>query len=243
MFLYISAKNLLVKMQYLKDIFYIFYPNLCVNCVVTLLQSETYLCTTCRNELPIIDDKEHINVTLLSTFYGKVLVESVRSFLYYQKHGITQKIIHQLKYKNQPEIGVLIGKWFGSQLKQSGVFSNIDYIVPVPLHKVKLKKRGYNQLTEFGKAISTILNIEYKPGILVRSSIDTTQTFKQRFERFSDTKTIFKLIDIEIFENKHILLIDDVITTGATLVSCSKELLKAENIRISIATIAYTKKV
>ena len=229
-------------MQYLKDIFYLFYPNLCVNCLVNLLQSEKYLCVACSNDLPIIDDNEHVNVTLLATFYGKVLINKVRCFMYYQKHGVVQKIIHELKYKNQPEIGVFIANWFGHQLNEQGVFKDVDYIVPVPLHKNKLKQRGYNQLTKFGETLSAILNIEYKTGILVKSSIAKTQTFKHRFERFSDTKTKFKLTDFKVFENKHILLIDDVITTGATLVSCSKELLKSQNITISIATMAYTKK-
>ncbi|WP_237274311.1 ComF family protein [Tenacibaculum ovolyticum] len=229
-------------MQYLKDIFYLFYPNLCVNCNVSLLQSENYLCTFCCNELPIIDDNEYINVTLMSAFYGKVLVENLRSFLYYQKHSITQKIIHELKYKNQEKIGKFLGRWFGEKLKESGVFNDVDYIVPVPLHKKKLKKRGYNQLTKFGETLSTILNIEYKPEVLIKSTIVKTQTFKHRFDRFSDNKTTFNLIDLEVFENKHVLLIDDVITTGATLIACCTELLKTKNITISIATIAYTNK-
>ena len=101
-------------MQYLKDIFYLFYPNLCVNCAISLLQNENYLCTNCCNELPIIDENEHVNVTLLSNFYGKVLIKDMRSFVYYQKHGITQKMIHQLKYKNQPEIVLKVSPNFVS---------------------------------------------------------------------------------------------------------------------------------
>lgn len=229
-------------MRYLKDIFYIFYPNLCVNCEIILLQSENYLCTACNNELPIIGDNGYTNTSLLSIFSGKILIEDVRSFLYYQKLGITQNIIHQLKYKNQPELGEFIGGWFGVLLKDSKVFNQIDYIVPVPLHKNKLKKRGYNQVTKFGETLSAILDIEYKPNVLIKSSSAKTQTLKQRFERFSDNKTMFKLTDTALFENKHILLIDDVITTGATLVACSEELLKTKNITISIATMAYTKK-
>ncbi len=234
--------KVLVKMQYLKDIFYLFYPNLCVNCDVNLLESEKYLCTFCSNEIPIIENNAYVNSTLLAPFYGKVLINNVRCFMYYQKHGIAKKIIHELKYKNQPEIGEFIANWFGSQLKESAIFKDVDYIVPVPLHKKKLKKRGYNQLTKFGKTLSSILNIEYEEQILIKSSIAKTQTFKHRFERFSDSKTKFKLTDFKVFENKHILLIDDVITTGATLVACCNELLKVKNITISIATIAYTKK-
>lgn len=229
-------------MQFLKDIFYVFYPNLCINCETTLLQNEKFLCTFCKNDLPIIDDNEHINVTLMSTFYGRIPVEKVRSFLYYQKDGITQKLIHQLKYKNQPEIGVFIGEWFGSNLVEMNVFEDIDYIVPVPLHPKKQRKRGYNQVTLFGETLSKMLDIEYKANVLIRSSTTKTQTLKQRFERFSDSNTKFKLANTIIFENKHVLLIDDVITTGATIEACANELLKTKNITISVATMAYTQK-
>ena len=229
-------------MQFLKDIFYLFYPNLCVNCEIALLPSEQFLCTTCKSDLPIIDDNDHVNVTLMSIFYGRVPIQNVRSFLFYRKGGITQKLIHQLKYKNQAEIGGFIGNWFGSQLKEAKVFVNVDYIIPVPLHPKKQKKRGYNQVTLFGETMSEILKAEYKTNILIRTSKTKTQTLKQRFERFSDSKTKFNLVNNTIFENKHILLIDDVITTGATLEACANELLKTKNITISIATMAYTQK-
>ena len=229
-------------MRFLKEIFYLFYPNLCVNCEITLLQNEKFLCTICKNDLPIIDDNKHTNVTLMSNFYGKVPVRAIRSFLFYKKKGITQKLIHQLKYKNQPEIGIFIADWFGEQLKSSTAFVDVDYIIPVPLHTKKLKKRGYNQVTMFGERLSDILCVEYKPNILIRTSITKTQTLKQRFERFSNNKTKFKLVDTTFFKNKHVLLIDDVITTGATLEACTNELLKTKNITISIATIAYTQK-
>ena len=229
-------------MQFLKDIFYVFYPNLCINCETTLLQNEKFLCTFCKNDLPIIDDNEHIHVTLMSTFYGRIPVEKVRSFLYYQKDGITQKLIHQLKYKNQPEIGVFIGEWFGSNLVDMNVFEDIDYIVPVPLHPKKQRKRGYNQVTLFGETLSKILDVEYKPNVLIMYSKTKTQTLKQRFELFSYSNTKFKLANTTIFENKHVLLIDDVITTGATIEACANELLKTKNITISVATMAYTQK-
>ncbi|AZJ34625.1 ComF family protein [Tenacibaculum singaporense] len=229
-------------MQFLKEIFYLFYPNLCVNCEITLLQNETFLCTICKNDLPIIDDNKHTNVTLMSNFYGKVPIQAVHSFLFYKKKGVTQKLIHQLKYKNQPEIGIFIADWFGERLKALNTFVDVDCIIPVPLHSKKLKNRGYNQVTMFGERLSDILNVEYKPDILIRTSKTKTQTLKQRFERFSNNKTKFKLVDTTLFENKHVLLIDDVITTGATLEACANELLKAQNIKISVATMAYTQK-
>ncbi|WBX73595.1 phosphoribosyltransferase family protein [Tenacibaculum pacificus] len=229
-------------MHYLKDIFYLFYPNLCIHCSIVLLQNEEYLCITCSNNLPIITSNEYINNELLSVFYGQVLIENVRSFLYYKKGNITQKIIYELKYKNQPEIGIFLANWFGEKLKESAIFKTVDYIISVPLHQSKLKKRGYNQLTKFGERLSVILNIEYKPDVLIKLKSANTQTKKQRFERFLDIKNSFKLIDLELFESKRVLLIDDVITTGATLVSCCEELSKTKNITISIATMSYAKK-
>lgn len=229
-------------MQYLKDIFYLFYPNLCINCSVILLQNENYLCLICNNNLPTIPDNEYINDKLLSTFYGEISIKNVRSFLYYEKQGVSQKIIQELKYKNQPEIGIFLAKKFGGQLKESAIFERVDYIIPVPLHASKLKKRGYNQLTKFGETLSFILNVEYKPNILIKSKNTETQTAKQRFERFLSIDNSFKLINFKLFKDKHILLIDDVITTGATLVACCKELSKTENITISIATISCVKK-
>ncbi|MEX6626857.1 ComF family protein [Tenacibaculum salmonis] len=229
-------------MHFLKDIFYLFYPNLCIHCSIVLLQNEEYLCITCSNNLPIITSNEYINNELLSVFYGQVLIENVRPFLYYKKGNITQKIIYELKYKNQHEIGLFLANWFGEKLKKSGVFKTVDYIIPVPLHQSKLKKRGYNQLTKFGERLSVILNIEYKSDVLIKLKSVNTQTKKQRFERFLNIKNSFKLIDIELFESKHVLLIDDVITTGATLVSCCEELSKTKNITISIATMSYAKK-
>lgn len=229
-------------MQFLKDIFYLFYPKLCVNCSITLLKNESFVCTICKNELPVIVDNQQVNKVLLSVFYGKVAVKNVRSFLYFNKKGITQKLIHQLKYKNQPEIGIFIGDWFGKQLKETTIFKDVDVIISVPLHPKKLKKRGYNQLTKFGETLSEILEIPYQPNILTRISTTNTQTLKQRLERFSNHQKTFKLTDFTIFENKHILLIDDVITTGATLHACAKELSQTKNITISIATMAYTQK-
>jgi len=162
------------------------------------------------------------------------------SFLFYRRKGKTKTLIHHLKYKSNQQIGEFIGDWFGSILKSAKQFSDIDFIIPVPLHPKKLKSRGYNQLTTFGLTLAKQLNTSYCPYVLVRTSATKTQTFKQRFERFSNTETKFSVIDYTFFKNKHVLLIDDVITTGATLESCCKELLKTDNIKISIVTMAYT---
>ena len=160
--------------------------------------------------------------------------------MFYRKKGNTQKLIHDLKYKGNEEIGVLFGNWLGEILKENKEFSAIDYIIPVPLHPKKLRERGYNQVTKFGQTVGKHLNITYLENSLIRISSTKTQTFKARFERFNNIDTKFLLTDPSFFDHKNILLIDDVITTGATLEACAKEFLKSKNCTISILTIAYT---
>lgn len=227
-------------MRILKDIFHLFYPKICTCCSKNLLKGEAILCVNCRHDLPIIEITDYKDNEIATTFYGRVPIEKAVSFLYYRKKGKARELIHQLKYKNRQEIGEFLGDWFGHQLKQTNVFTDIDFIVPVPLHPKRFKERGYNQVTSFGKKLSKHLDIVYKPNILQRLSNTKTQTLQKRFERFSNTNTKFELTNTSIFKNKHILLIDDVITTGATIEACCNELLKIENITISIATLAYT---
>jgi ComF family protein len=227
-------------MKFLLDVLHLFFPKTCVTCTVELVSNEKLICTQCRHDLPIINYKDFKDNKIKNAFLGKIPIEKATSFLFYRKEGKTKKLIHNLKYKGNQEVGNFIGDWFGNSLKQSKEFNDIDYIIPVPLHKNKLKKRGYNQLTTFGNKLSKHLSTIYMPGILIRTSTATTQTFKQRFERFGNTETKFSVTDQQLFKNKHIVLIDDVITTGATLEACCTELLKTENIKISIITMAYT---
>lgn len=222
------------------DFFNLFYPNLCVGCYKSLTYKEHILCVTCRHDLPIINIQNFNKNIVTASFYGKIPIEKAVSFLTFRKHGITQKLIHNLKYKNNQQMGVFLGSWFGHTLQKKQFFNSVDFIVPVPLHPKRLKKRGYNQVTLFGKELSNISGITYLPNILTRTTNTKTQTTQKRFERFSNSKTVFHLTDNKIFENKHILLIDDVITTGATIEACCTELLKTKNIIISIATMAYT---
>lgn len=204
--------------------------------------NEHIVCTFCKHDLPIISNNDHINKKLQSIFFGKSDIKTVKSFLYYRKKGKTQQLIQYLKYKNRQDIGSFLGIWFAESLKQDNYFKDVDYIIPVPLHRIRKKERGYNQITTFGESLSSVLEIEFLKDILIRTSSNKTQTLKQRFERFSNTNTVFKLTNYSILENKHVLLIDDVITTGATLEACCNELHKTKNITISVATIAYTEK-
>ncbi|WKD85137.1 Amidophosphoribosyltransferase [Polaribacter huanghezhanensis] len=227
-------------MNYLQDLVHLFFPKICITCESKLLQSEKIICTLCRHDLPIICYKDYKDNKITKAFYGRIPIEKASSFLFYRKEGKTKDLIHALKYKGNQEVGVFIGDWLGNILKDSNEFADIDCIIPVPLHPKKLKKRGYNQLTTFGLSLSKHLEKPYLEDVLIRTSASKTQTFKQRFERFSNNDTKFSVPNSSTLKNKHILLIDDVITTGATLESCCKELLIAENSKISIVTMAYT---
>ncbi len=227
-------------MNFSQDVLHLFFPKICITCDIKLLQPEKIICTLCRHDLPIICYTNYENNKITKAFYGRIPIEKATSFLFYRKEGKTKKLIHALKYKGNQEVGNFIGDWFGGILKDSSEFKDIDCIIPVPLHPKKQRKRGYNQLTTFGLRLSEHLTKPYLEDVLIRTSASKTQTFKQRFERFSNNSTKFSVPDPSIIKNKHILLVDDVITTGATLESCCKELLNSESIKISIVTMAYT---
>ena len=227
-------------MKVLKDFFRIFYPELCANCDNQLTQNENTVCTFCRHDLPLANFTNYSNNKITKTFYGRIIIEKANTLLFYRKEGITKKLIHELKYKGNEEVGTFFGNWLGEILKHNNEFSDIDLIIPVPLHPKKLKQRGYNQVSKFGKKLSDHLEKPFLENELLRTSTSKTQTFKARFERFNNNDTKFQLKNTSTFKDKHILLIDDVITTGATLEACAKELQKTEGVKISILTMAYT---
>ncbi|MFY9243003.1 MAG: ComF family protein [Polaribacter sp.] len=227
-------------MKVLKDLFNIFYPDLCAVCEQQLVTNETTICTSCRHDLPLTNFTDYKNNKVTQTFYGKVIIDKGYSLLFYRKEGITQKLMQELKYRNNEEIGVFFGNWIGKMLQENQEFNKIDYIIPVPLHPKKFRERGYNQVTKFGEKLSEHLEIPFVEYNLVRISATKTQTLKERFERFKNVDTKFLLKNPEKFKNKNILLIDDIITSGATLEACAKEFLKSSNCTISILTMAYT---
>ena len=229
-----------MKMKSLHNLFSLFYPAVCICCDTKLLDQEFHICLKCRVDLPFIDNQNYDSNPLTDIFEGRVSIEKGASFLYYTQLGKVKEIIHDLKYKGNQKIGVFFGNWFGKQLAASNEFSTIDYIIPVPLHSKKMRQRGYNQLTTFGESLGVLLDTVYSETILQRISSAKTQTFKKRLERFNNQDSKFVVEDLSILEDKHILLIDDVITTGATLEACCSELLKAKNLKISIVTMALT---
>ena len=227
-------------MHLIKDIFSIFYPDICLCCKDQLTTNEQIICINCRHDLPVTNFTNTPNNIVEKIFYGRIAVEEATSLLYFLKKGKVQELMHQLKYKNQQKVGTFLGNWLGEIILNSDRFKTIDCVIPVPLHKKKQQLRGYNQVTTFGKSLSQKLNIPYKEDLLLKTSATKTQTKKLRLDRWKNSEHKFTVQTINTLNYKHILIIDDIITTGATLEACINAFKPYKNIKISIATMAYT---
>ncbi len=213
------------------------FPKVCVGCKEQLIKGEAVLCLDCIHSLPIASFHKTGSEVLKDKFYGRFLVKNATALIYFQKRGLTQELLHNLKYRGKKEISYFFGKWLGAELAENNRYKEIEMVIPVPLHKQKLKKRGFNQVEGFGKEIALALNVPYRDDILIKISKTGSQVFKTRILRF-EAEELFSTQKLDEIKNKHILLVDDIITTGATLEKCALQLLKGENITISIATIA-----
>ena len=216
------------------------FPKLCMGCDSLLLQNEKIICTNCNHHLPYTNHHILAGNDTTKKFYGIIPVEFSAAMLYFHQKGIVQNLIHNLKYKKHQEIGTLLGKWYAEDLKEIAQKNNFTEIIPVPLHKKRLQERGYNQVTTFCEALSENLHINYNDKLLFRNLYSKTQTKKNKEQRNEVTKSLFDVTFTEADYDKHFLLVDDVITSGATLEACAKALLKIPNAKISIVTIAYT---
>jgi ComF family protein len=190
--------------------------------------------------LPFTHHHKIPNNDTIKKFYGLIPLEFGLSMLYFHHGGIVQELIHNLKYRNQQKIGTLLGELYAKDLQNFDPIRSVTEIIPVPLHPKKLKERGYNQVDSFCESIGNQLQIPVNKNLLVRKQYNKTQTKKNREARQQLKQTIFDVNFTEKDENKHFLLVDDVITTGSTLEICAKALLKIPNVKVSILTIAYT---
>jgi len=222
----------------IKSIINVFFPKVCYTCHSLLNDNELDLCTNCRNNLPVTNFHFNDDNTVLKVFYGRVKIENGTALLRFEKKGITQQLIHGLKYKGQEHIGVFLGDWLGGELKTLKAYEDIDVVIPVPLHKKKLKKRGYNQVTKFAQHIAEAFNVLYVDDVLLKVTNTNSQTLKNRLARWTNNDELFTLQNKESIANKHILLVDDLITTGATMEACITVLQQAENVKISVASMA-----
>ena len=221
-----------------KNLLNLFFPKVCYACRNLLVDQETYICTDCRHNLPVTNYHFNNDDTVKKVLYGRVKLENATALLQFQKKGMVQHLLHGLKYKGYENIGVFLGKWLGEELKTIEAYGNIDAVVPVPLHKRKQRKRGYNQVEKFGLEIAKALDVEYIDTVLIKTTSTKTQVFKERIARWNNNNEVFSITNHNTIANKHILLVDDIITTGATIVACANQLLKANNVKISVATMA-----
>jgi len=224
----------------LNNIISVFIPAVCAGCKHKLSIHNQVLCVTCRHELPITNYHLEAENAVKRLFSGRASITNANSFVLFHKKGIVQQIIHELKYKGQQQIGTFFGNWYGSILKQNGVFEHVDVVIPVPLHKKRLRQRGYNQVTTFSKALASTLSLKFDETSFARVKNTSRQVFKSRSDRWQRLQNAFEVIDKNQLEGKHILLVDDVITTGATLEACANILLKIPGTTISIVTLAVT---
>lgn len=213
------------------------FPKICAGCNGPLLKDELLICIVCRHELSIASHHISADEGMKNIFYGKFPLENATALLKFEKKSVTQEILHNLKYRKQEKISALFGTWLGAELADVAAYRTVDIVIPVPLHKQRLKTRGYNQVTGFGTEIAKALNCEYNESELIKISKSGSQAFKKRIVRF-ETEEIFILKNKDHIQNKHILLVDDIITTGATLEKCALQLLTADGVTLSIATMA-----
>ena len=222
----------------IKSLANLFFPKVCLACQGYLYDNEEIICTSCRHDLPVTNFHFNNDQTVLKVFYGRVKVENATSLFRFEKKGIVQQLIHQLKYKGHEEIGTFLGDWLGSELKACGAYKKIDIVIPVPLHEKKLKSRGYNQVDSFAKQMANLLDAKYLDNVLLKVTNATSQVNKKRFARWNPNEELFTLNNANTIEGMHILLLDDIITTGATLEACMLALNQSKNIKISVATMA-----
>ena len=225
-------------MRLFKSLINLLFPRVCAGCGNILLEGEDTVCTTCRFLLPKTGYEKNPDNPLAQMFYGQMPFNAVMAEFFFSKTGKVQHLIHGLKYHHCRENGIFLGQEIGKSLLQAPDYQEIDYIIPIPLHPKKEKIRGYNQSHVIAEGISEIMNIPIAEKCLVRSVFTDTQTHKTRDERYQNVKDIFHIEKPEKLENKHVLLVDDVLTTGATLMSAGKALLNVEGIKISVATVA-----
>jgi ComF family protein len=188
--------------------------------------------------LPVTNFHFDNSDAVLKVLYGRVKLENATALLHFSKKGIVQQLLHNLKYRGHEQIGGFFGKWLGTELSSIRAYDTIDVVIPVPLYKTKLRKRGYNQVAQFGQEIAKAINADYNATILVKSRSTKTQVFKDRLTRWNSDGASFNITDTQSLKGKHILLVDDIITTGATIEACASVLLKIENIKLSLATMA-----
>jgi ComF family protein len=225
--------------RYSSDFVNLFYPDLCVSCGRKLLFSESHFCSFCKHQMPRSGYINTRNNAAEKIFYGRIPVHSAASAYLFHNKGRIQKVLHAIKYKGQKDTAFVLGQLLGKELKKSDRFSCCDTIVPVPLHLKKLKIRGYNQSEWLGKGLSEGMEVPLNTSLISRNIYNNSQTTINKYDRWLNVENAFQLNQNASLNAKHILLVDDVLTSGATLEACGRELLKIPNSKLSLFTLAF----
>lgn len=227
-----------VVKEYFWDFIGLFYPTTCRACNSVLNKGEIWICSSCMLDMPKSDYWNDKNNPVNQLFWGKTPIQFASAFLLFSKGSRYRKLIHSLKYKNDQESGIRLGALYGKEIAKQSEYPKIDYIIPVPLHPKKQKKRGYNQSDCIAEGLSESMKVDYLDNVLVRTKNTQTQTKKHKDERWENVKGVFDVQNIDLVRGKHILLVDDVITTGATIEHCALTLIEKANCKVSIGCLA-----
>jgi len=225
-----------VAREILNSLLHYCFPHTCAGCGKEIFSSRTEVCLRCLYALPLTYFEKYKDNPTEKMFWGRLDLESATAQFYFTKDSIMQSLMHELKYRGNKELGIQLGRIMGEQIKRSGRF-NIDALIPLPLFPAKEKRRGYNQATLLCRGMSEAMNIPLLDNAVIRPAHTETQTKKGRIERWKNIEGKFRVKDDAALINKHLMLVDDVVTTGATLESCGNEILKAGNVKLSIATL------
>ncbi len=224
----------------LNDFSHLFFPHVCAGCSTDNIDLQSTLCIQCMSQFPLTNFHFHANNPVEKRFWGRIPLASATSLCHFTSGSLIQHLLHQLKYKGNKEAGYFLGRLMGNALNETERFRHIDVLVPLPLYQQRERKRGYNQATVLCHGIADVMGIPVAANAIRRVSATETQTRKTRIERWKNMEGRFELIKPETIAGKHVLLVDDVITTGATLEACGHEILAAKDVKLSIATLAYT---
>ena len=217
-------------------------PRLCVVCGQRLTVSEETICARCNLHLPRTDfHLDPYENEMAKLFWHQIPIERATALFYYEAHAETANILYELKYKDHPEIGEVMGRLMAKELQPSGFFDGIDGIVPIPLAKKRQRQRGYNQSLEIARGVSEITSLPIYNKVVRRITFEGSQTNKGRWERNENVENVFELTDETAIKGKHLLIVDDVVTTGATVLACAKELCKAPNVKFSVLALGFAK--
>ncbi len=230
----------MIRIKEIKDsVLHLLFPHVCTGCGSDILSESSVLCMRCIDAMPETNFELHAGNPVEKLFWGRIQLNAGTAQFYFTKESLMQHLMHQFKYKGNKELGLQLGRLMGEQLIKSGNY-NVDALIPLPLFPAKEKRRGYNQASLLCKGMSEVMNIPVLDKIVTRPEHTETQTKKGRIERWKNVEGKFVVVDTNAIQNKHVLLVDDVVTTGATLESCGIALLNVGDVKLSIAALCVS---